>query len=244
LTKLLNSSAWTFLEYSSKSSAVPLPENWELYLQMLSGEDRKNLARYTRRLQARHSTRIYRCTGAEEIPRCLDALMRLHQARWQSAGEPGTFSSPERREFYVRLSHCLLDRGWLELWALELDGEIAAVQFAFRYGERVFQLQEGYDHKRNSDRPGYVLRGAVLQQLISEKVRSYDFLGGEDAYKARWGAREGAYRQLHFAPALSFGGAWLQYLDKAARTKEWLRRELPAPVWNLLRHARATVAGH
>ena len=234
LAEILNSSADTFFEYSLRSSAVLLPESWELYTQLLSSEDRNNLARYTRRLQRRYSTRIYRCTKADELPVCLEALFRLHQGRWQIAGEPGSFSSAKRREFYEQLSRRLLARGWLELWVLELNGEIAAVQFAFRYGERVFQLQEGYDHKRSSDRPGYVLRGEVLKQLIAERVRTYDFLGGEDPYKARWGACEGHYRQLHFAPRLSTGGLYLQFVHKASKGKDWLRKKLPGSVWRAL----------
>ncbi|MGC1975658.1 MAG: GNAT family N-acetyltransferase [Candidatus Sulfotelmatobacter sp.] len=233
-----SSSSWTFFEYSSKSSAVHLPETWPLYVQTLSGEDRKNLIRYTRRLQLRYSTRIYRCAEPKELSIPLEALFRLHQERWQNAGEPGSFSSVERREFYMQLSQQLLARGWLELWVLELDGNIAAVQFAFRYGDNVFQLQEGYDHNRTSDRPGYVLRGEVLKRLIAEKVRTYDFLGGQDAHKARWAAREGQYRQLYFAPALGQGGAWLQYLNKTGRGKEWLRQKLPRSVWRLLHEAK------
>jgi len=243
LAEILRSSPWTFFEYSSRSSAVPLPETWDLYLQLLSSEDRKNLTRYTRRLESRYSTRIYRCKQEDQLLTCVEALFRLHQGRWQSAGEPGSFSSPQRREFYARLARLFLARGWLELWALELDGEIAAVQFAFRYRNTVFQLQEGYDHKRSSDRLGFVLRGEVLKQLISEKVRTYDFLGGEDRYKSRWGARQSHYRQIHFARPLGIGGMRLQYVDKTLRSKEWLRRKLPSSVWKLLHNVRMVVRG-
>jgi len=241
LAETLKSSENIFFEYSLRSSAVPLPESWEQYTQTLSSEDRNNLTRYTRRLQRRYSTRIYRCTKADELPVCLEALFRLHQGRWQIAGESGSFSSAERREFYAQLSRRLLARGWLELWVLELNGEIAAVQFAFRYGERVFQLQEGYDHRRSSDRPGYVLRGEVLKQLISEKVRTYDFLGGEDPHKARWGACAGHYLQLHFAPRVSAGGLYLQCVDKASKTKSWLRKRLPHSVWRALHNANVAL---
>ncbi len=221
-------------EHSSRCSAVPLPEDWDSYAQTLANEDRNNLARYTRRLQRRYSTRIYRCTAVNELPACLEALFRLHQGRWQMAGQPGSFSSAERRDFYGELSPRLLARGWLELWVLELNGEIAAVQYAFRYGTKIFQLQEGYDHKRSSDRPGYVLRGEVLKRLISEKVTSYDFLGGEDSYKACWGARVGQYCQLHFALKVSAGALCLKSLDKACTGKDWLRMKLPSSVWRLL----------
>lgn len=208
---------------------------------MLSKEDRQNLIRYSRRIERRYSSRIYRCTDPHQLQSCLDAMFRLHQERWQSSGQPGSFSSVERRDFYAVLSRRLLDRRCLELWALELDGEIVAVQFALRYRESVFQLQEGYDHRRNSDRLGFVLRGEVLKQLISEGVRTYDFLGGDDPYKARWAARDGHYRQLHFAPRFRLAGAWLQLVDKSAKSKERLRQRLPNSAWSLLHNAHLAI---
>ena len=241
LRQLLSSSPWVCFEYRSKSSAVHLGDSWDTYSQLLSSEDRKNLVRYARRMQTRYGTKIYRCTDPDQVPCYLDALFRLHQERWQHSGQTGSFSLPERREFYSLLSRCLLHRGWLELWVLELDGTIAAVQFAFRYGARVFQLQEGYDPKRASDRVGFVLRGEVLKQLISEKVQVYDFLGGQDPYKARWGAREGHYLHLHFAPRFGRGAVWLQYVNTASRSKEWLRDRVPASAWKLLHKANQTL---
>jgi len=37
-------------------------------------------------------------------------------------------------------------------------------------------------------RVGYVLRGQLLRNLIDRGIRRYDFLGGEDESKTRWGA--------------------------------------------------------
>jgi CelD/BcsL family acetyltransferase involved in cellulose biosynthesis len=241
LARLLSLPKWIAVEYSSNSSAVHLPETWELYQEMLSSEDRKNLTRYTLRLQRRYATRFFRCAKQEEVSVCLEALFRLHQERWRKAGEAGTFSNTDRRDFYEVLSRRLLARGVLELWALELDGEIAAVQFAFRHGERVIQLQEGYDPTRTADRPGYVLRSQVLKQLIADGIRIYDFLGGEDSYKRRWAAHQGKYRRLHFASPLSLGSMYLQFVDKSGKSKEWMREALPASVWKLLHKVNVAV---
>lgn len=117
----------------------------------------------------------------------------------------------------------------------------AAAQFALRYRDNVFQLQEGYDHNLSSDRPGYVLRGHVLQHFISEKIRIYDFLGGEDSYKLRWGALERHYRNIHFAPTFGIGGAWLHLVDKSKRGKEWLRMKISPVVWTRLHNLKISI---
>src|SRR5262245_25601007 len=124
---------WACFEHATESSAICLPSSWGEYIESLSKEDSKNIARYTRRLNGRYQVRISRCTRQEEIPAFLDALFRLHQRRWEDIGHKGSFSALERRAFYKNLSSHLLDRGWLELWLLDIDGRIGAVQFAFRF---------------------------------------------------------------------------------------------------------------
>jgi CelD/BcsL family acetyltransferase involved in cellulose biosynthesis len=185
-------------------------------------------------LGKRYRSQIYRCTRESQLQVCLEALFRLHQARWQAAGEQGTFASQARRNFYYELSRALLARDWLELWVLELDGVIAAVQYAFRYERTVFQLQEGVDPARSSDRLGFVLRGHIIKELIAQGVRNYDFLGGELGYKASWAAQMGSYVNLEFARPFSLGSAYLRTLHDARKGKEWLRVHLPTSAWEVL----------
>ena len=234
LKELLSTSPWASFCHQTPASLIPLPRTWGEYEQRISSEDRKNLLRYRRRLEARYATKIYRCTSQVELPTIIEALFRLHQSRWNTAGQPGSFADPRRRAFYTQLSAELLARNWLELWVLTLDGEIAAVQFAFRFGDRVFQLQEGYDRMRSSDRPGYVLRGEILKHLISNGVCVYDFLGGEDPYKARWGAQRRSYSQVHFALKNGIPGLWLTMNKKFGKGKENMRATLPPSVWQAL----------
>ncbi len=221
-------------QYRRAASAIRLPPTWHEYLQTLSREDQKNLTRYRRRLEKHFQVNIYRCREQGELPRILEAMFCLHQARWETAGEVGSFVSAARRKFYYQLSRELMSKKLLELWVLELNQEIASVQYAFRFGESVFQLQEGNDPARSSDRVGFILRGHVLKELIAEGVRVYDFLGGEPGYKARWGATQSYYRDLHFAPRFSYGGAVLWSIHHAAATKKWLRAHLPSSIWGFL----------
>jgi CelD/BcsL family acetyltransferase involved in cellulose biosynthesis len=234
LRQSLRKRKWASVARQRIASAVPLPETWEQYLERLSSEDRNNLARYTRRLEKRYAVRIYRCTSEDQLKPCLDALFDLHQSRWTSAGQAGSFDSQERRTFYYELSRALMPRDLLDFWLLELDGKIAAAQFAFRHGRTVFQLQEGNDPKRASDRVGFVLRGHVMRQLIAEGIQTYDFLGGALGYKARWGAEARHYLDLHFARPFSLGAAYLQGLSGARTGKEWLRQRLPKGAWQSL----------
>jgi CelD/BcsL family acetyltransferase involved in cellulose biosynthesis len=243
LQKELRRRHWPYFGSSRPCTAVYLPDTWDTYLQQLSGEDQKNLNRYARRLRNRYRTRIYRCQEESDLPICLEALFRLHQARWHNVGELGSFGSNARRQFYYELSRALLALDRLELWVLELDGSIAAVQYAFRYGATVFQLQEGYDPTRSSDRVGFVLRGHVIKDLIGRRIRKYDFLGGEPGYKVRWLARRGNYLDLHFARPFTKGSLYLRLVHEGGEIKEWLRARLPRSSWNLLHRINTRLHG-
>lgn len=237
LRQLLARKKWIAIEKTRPASAITLPATWEEYLGQLSSEDQKNLIRYARRLEKRYAVQIYRCSAERQLPKCLEALFEHHQARWEAAGEPGSFGSQERRNFYYELSRSLLPQNLLDLWVLELNGVAVAAQFGFRYGQRVFQLQEGNDPAYASDRVGFLLRGHVMKELIARGVQTYDFLGGEPGYKARWGAESTNYLDLQFAQPLTIGAAYLTGMRRAKAGKEWLRRSLPESAWQGLHRA-------
>ena len=212
-----------------------LPAEWETYLAQLSSENRNNLKRYTRRLGRHYHVEIYKCTKEADLPKCLEELFELHQERWQLRGEPGTFASTARRTFYFDLSCALLKHGNLEFWLLTLNGKTAAAQFCFRHGETVFLLQEGFDPSHSADRVGFILRGHVLEQLVAAGVRRYDFLFGQSEGKQTWVPQLQHYLDIHFAKPGSRGSLYLRLTNTAMDKKEWLRRRLPKPAWEILK---------
>jgi CelD/BcsL family acetyltransferase involved in cellulose biosynthesis len=236
LSQLLDRAGWQVLTEEFPNFFVDLPPSWQEYLQCLRPEFRPLLTRYPKRLQSRYSVRIMRCERAEDLDSNLQMLFSLHQMRWTGQGKPGAFSSMERRDFYSRMSHAFLRRGWLEFWLLQLDNEVVAAQFCFRYGSTVSLLQEGFNPKYASDKIGYALRAHVLQEMIRTGARRYDFLGGADQYKLKFGARQGSYLSLHFAGPSLLGRAYLAQRKQSEQLKRWLKDRLPAPVLAALRH--------
>jgi CelD/BcsL family acetyltransferase involved in cellulose biosynthesis len=238
LLRELRNNSWEFASHEQPCVTVPLPRTWELYLKQLSSKERGKLGNRTRRLETRRQLRFYKCQNLEELPRCLDTLFLLHQKRWEKRDESGSFSLPLRRQFYDEMARLLLLRNRLELWFLELDGQTVASQIALRYGNTVNSLQEGFDPAYASDSVGYVLRGHVLRQCIAAGVDRYEFLGGDQDSKQRWGAEIGSYTDLHFARPGSMGVLHLQVAEGILATKRWLHAHLPARAVEMLRSLR------
>ncbi len=235
MSQILDRAGWQVLTEDLPNFFVDLPPSWQEYLQCLQPEFRPLLTRYPKRLQSRYSVRIMRCERAEDLDSDLQTLFALHQMRWTDQGEPGAFASVERRDFYLRMSQAFLGRGWLEFWLLKLDNETVAAQFCFRYGNTVSLLQEGFNPKYAADKIGYALRAHVLQEMIRTGAERYDFLGGDDQYKLKFGAHQENYQSLHFAGPSLLGRAYLAQRKQTAQFKRWLKRKLPARILAALR---------
>jgi CelD/BcsL family acetyltransferase involved in cellulose biosynthesis len=237
----LGAAKWLIREATTPNSCIPLPSSWELYIESLSPKFRRQVTRCRKKVESQFQTRLHRCERAADIPTMLETLYRLHQKRWTSANEKGSFVSAERRDFYARMALAFFNRGWLELWTLELNGKPVAAQMSFRYRDHVYGLQEGYDTDYAAFHVGYVLRAAMLEYFIETGARSYDFLGGFTPQKQRWGAELGAYTNVDFAPPHSLASFCLSLDMKAAKSKEWLRQHLPSAAWSVLHRAKMSM---
>lgn len=233
---------WPVRKTSTPNSAILLPATWETYIEGLSPKFRRLVTRCRRKLESQFEVRFRRCETAEEIPAMLEVLYSLHQKRWNSVHEPGSFGSAQRRELYAQMAKAFFEKGWLELWSLELNGKPVAAQMSFRYRDRVYGLQEGFDTDYSADHVGYVLRAGLLESFIRSGVKAYDFLGGTSAQKQRWGAEVGAYTNLQFATPRTIASCCLAVDKKAADGKEWLRHHLPSSAWNVLHRVKIDFA--
>ena len=99
-----------------------------------------------------------------------------------------------------------MERDWLEFWVLELNDIPVAAQSAFRYRDTCYSLQEGFDPSYDAESVGFVLRTRTMQRLIDLGVRRYNFLGGVNESKLRWGAVAGELAESHVRTAAYPGG--------------------------------------
>lgn len=239
----LKGRGWTVVTTFTPCSFVALPETWELYLKQLSAKERGKLGIRTRHLENLYTVQYRRCSQAQDLSRDLETLFDLHQRRWEAIGRPGSFRAPARRRFYRDLAETLLPRNQLEFWLLDLNGRPAAAQFGFRFGNSVYSLQEGFDPTLAKDSVGYVLRGHVLQTLINEGVRKYDFLGGVSDSKTRWNAELGRYINFQFARPRTAGSFYLRGKHGLDRGKSSLRSHASPRVWAFLHAVNVRLRG-
>ena len=231
----------------SPCSSVPLPGDYEAYLRSLPAKFRTTLRYRTNKLTKNFVVRLVRTSRGEDLEAHLARLFEMHQGRWEAEGHSGSFYHPRKRAFYREVSEGFLRRGWLRFYHLEVDGVIRAAQFGFAFGGVLHSLQEAFDR---DFRPqgvggiGVVLRGMVIRECIAEGLKAYDFLGGEEEFKTRWGTTTHYVERVRIGapgPAGAFAYACTAEVRVA---KLWLREHLPARVveardrWRVRRQAR------
>jgi len=72
---------------------------------------------------------------------------------------------------------------------LEWQGQAIAAEYLLISEETVRAYQSGMNPQFGHMSPGFLANLAVIQQAITEGYRVFDFLRGDEPYKADWGAR-------------------------------------------------------
>lgn len=170
-------------EESERIAYIELPGSWTQFMQSLSSDRRTRMKKARRKAQAAHDLRFYVWNDAAGLDRAIDRLVELHRSRWAEAGGSDSFATAQYIEFHRQTMKSAFARGWLRLYCLELDGEIAAITYCYRFRNRVFLMQAGFDPTLAGSNPGKVLLGYALEHAIGEGNEIFDFLKGEHRYK-------------------------------------------------------------
>lgn len=167
---------------------LELPGSWDAYLATLSKSHRKQLRQLQHRILETSRAKWHYVENADDFEFGWKVLVDLHQQRRTSIGEPGCFASQTFHNFHCETARRLLGRGQLRLSWLELDGAPAAVEYHLADRTAVYAYQGGMDPSRLGDEPGRLSTIRCLQQAIEEQQQRFDFLRGDEPYKAHWRA--------------------------------------------------------
>ena len=207
LTECARERGWRLASETIPCTTLALPKSWNEYLKMLQPRMRSKVRSSLARVEAQFGAAPGECISAGDIQEWLPELFDLHAQRWRQDHQPGVFGDPAKRSFYYDVSRSALAKGWLAFHRLAWGERPLALQYGFRYRNRFYLLQEGYDPGFEDLRPGVALRAWLMRYWIEAGLEQYDFLAGASPYKLEWGGeRKLSYRTL-LAPGA--GGSWV-----------------------------------
>jgi CelD/BcsL family acetyltransferase involved in cellulose biosynthesis len=157
---------------------------WEEFLASRSRSFRSSVRQQERRLERDHELSYRLADDPARLQDDLTTLFRLHGQRW---GEQttGVFDG-DRGRMHREMAPEALERGWLRLWLLELDGEPVAAQYGWRFADREWFLQGGRDPRFAKQEVGKALLAHVIRTAFEDGLEEFRFLVGDEPYKLRW----------------------------------------------------------
>src|SRR3954469_1198059 len=137
---------------SGPCPVLALPESADALATSVPRKTLRDVRQAASRAEAAGGLRI--ATGdAETLPAMLDDLFRLHEARWQSRGEPGVLADPAVREFHRDAAPALAAEGMLRLYRMRIGEAVAAVYYGFAWRHRAYAYIGGFDPDMPRARP-------------------------------------------------------------------------------------------
>ena len=211
---------------------------WESYLDSLGANHRYN---FMRRLKNLEKTGIVEFDAVEKEDQRRDALqafMALHAVAWQHRGGSQAMQTIREQMFHEAFSRIALERGWLRLFLLRVNGRPVGGLYGFRRGARFYFYQSGFDPGWRKHSVGLVTMGLAIKHALAEGVEEYDLLHGTEAYKFHWAKETRDLARVHLFPLSWRGWLYRAAFEADRRGKQAARRWVPRPMLDRLIKAR------
>lgn len=181
--------------------ALSLPSSFDQYVKSLGKNMRDQIKRYPKRLEKNFAVEAERAQTPAQVEEFLTQLFDLHGKRWRARGQTGVLVLSSRQKFHRALCADFLERDWLRLWRLKLDGRPACVLLCYFWGGKYWFFIGGFEPEMMRWSVGTCLFARVFQNAIEDGATSFDFLRGAEEYKYRFGAVDREFVNLQwFAP--------------------------------------------
>lgn len=192
LRKYVNGNYEILEQKSQICPYIKLPKDYELLLSSLSSKMRHSLKRQTKYLEEKDKMIFSINNEREHIRENINKLFTLHNDRFKSKKKGknyisvSDFSGNKIKDFHYNVASSFLLRDWLRLYFLNYDRESIACIYAFKYKDRLFYYQSGFNSNWHKWSLGSVLLGYSIKDSIKERLNEFHCLRGAEAYKSKW----------------------------------------------------------
>ncbi len=155
----------------------------------------------------------------EGLSEGMEHLIRLHQARRLSIGDAGCFADPTFERFLRQAIGDMLARRTACFTVCETAGAVIGIHLLMLGDDTVYMYQSGIDPVYIDLEPGHTTLAGSLTNAISKGYKWFDFLRGDETYKALWGAQAQPLCRVILAPPTLKA----QAMEVVHRNLSWLR---------------------
>jgi CelD/BcsL family acetyltransferase involved in cellulose biosynthesis len=163
---------------------IPLNGSFDEYLARVDKKQRHEIRRKMRRAaESEKNVRFHVIDRTADIEAETNAFFNL------MVQDPNKekFLHPEMREQMTLTIRNAVQRGYLWLAFLEVDGFKAAASLNFDYKNKLWGYNSGVGREHMELSPGWVLLAYVIQWCTENGRSEFDFMRGDEEYKYRFG---------------------------------------------------------
>jgi CelD/BcsL family acetyltransferase involved in cellulose biosynthesis len=217
---------------------IPLDGTWQEFLAGLGR--RENLRRREKWLFRQPGVSVEVARTEAEAAQAVETFLELHRARWSVEGGSDGLSDQRHDNFHREAVRELARRGWLRLYTLRAARRPVASVYGIVRGNTFLYYQSGYDPAWAQKSVGLVLLARTVEDAFAEKLEDFDFLRGNEGYKAQWARAERWTIEMRLFRGRR-GRAARVAAAGAKTARETLKRAIPEPMLEGLRRARRLV---
>jgi CelD/BcsL family acetyltransferase involved in cellulose biosynthesis len=166
---------------------VPLPASYDVYLQTLGSNMRRNLKVWERQALKDFKVEFVTYDKIGTIEEAMKIFFELHQKSQMIKGNCGLFSDSAKRRFHMDVANAFAKKGWLALFFLSFNNRPVSSVYCYEYNSKLYAYLCGFDPEYARYRPGHLAFKNVIKYGIEKRLKEFDFLRGEEEYKTRWG---------------------------------------------------------
>jgi CelD/BcsL family acetyltransferase involved in cellulose biosynthesis len=198
--------------------------DWETFLIKAGSHAKRRFRATVRKLESLDGLTFTLATTPDELKCDLDTLIRLHQKRWQSVGQPGSYATPKFRDFIHDTCQRFLSRDSLQLLNMRLhDRSIGMVAALIGDDGGVYGYSSAYEIDEAQLEPGRLLSVHELQRAHQDRRPFVDYMRGDETYKQRMLASPTRLIRLRIAAPHIVAKIRHQIWLAGFEAKQWVR---------------------
>lgn len=206
---------------------VELPSSWDELNASLSKSMRRKTKKAIQRLKEDNTSVM--SSSDEPLDKLWPQFVALHQQRREMLGQAGCFASPDFGHFLKAATNGLMLESKAELICLSRNNRPLAAMLLLHDRETTYMYQSGLDPQDMKQEPGHQIAVCAISRAIANQSKYFDFLRGDEPYKARWNTTRIPIQRTRFIPGHSMAklkhGIWL-----AGRSvKHWMAPPVTLP---------------
>jgi CelD/BcsL family acetyltransferase involved in cellulose biosynthesis len=211
----------------------------ETFEDFLRGSSRRdNYRRRRKQLEKQPGFSVECIEDPVELAQPFSEFLRLHAMRWSGEGGSDGIVGDEVEAFHRDATALLAERGKLRLFVLRAGGKAVASLYALRHRDTLSYYQAGRDPEWQNMSVGLVMLVETFKRAIEEGATTYDFLRGEEPYKAEWKSGQREIVGLRIYPRGGKGSNLENQERLVASARKMVKQLLPTSVLERVRRVK------